>query len=50
MASAEMVELLSHIFGRVDEKAMIRNQYNRIPLPSQNTIRERNTENQDGIK
>ena len=35
---------------KVDETAMIMNQYNRIPHPSQDTIRERNTNNQDGIK
>ena len=26
---------------KVDEKAMIRNRYNRIPLPSPDTVRER---------
>ena len=33
----------------VDEKAMIRSRYNRIPHPSPDTIGERNTNNQDGI-
>ena len=35
---------------KVDEKAMIRNQYNQIPHPAPNTKRERNTKIQDGIK
>ena len=31
------------VFFIVDEKAMIRNRYNRIPHPSPDTIREKNT-------
>ena len=34
---------------KVDEKAMIRNRYNRIPHTSPDTIVERNTNNQDCI-
>ena len=33
----------SPVFFTVDEKTMIRNRYNRIPNPSSDTIRERNT-------
>ena len=40
--------LLISVF-KVDENAMIRSRYNRIPLPSPDTIRERN-KNQDNIK
>ena len=34
----------------VDKKATIRNRYNRIPHPAQNTKREKNTHNQNGTK
>ena len=36
--------------GTVDEKAMIRKRYHLIQHPSPDTIRERNTNNLDGIK
>ena len=35
---------------KADEKAVIRNQYNQIQIPSPDTIQERNTKNQEGIK
>ena len=35
---------------KVDQKAMVRNRYNRIPHPVLNTKRERDTHNQDGTK
>ena len=35
---------------KVDKKAVIRNRYNRIPYPAQNTKRERDTYNCDGTK
>ena len=35
---------------KIDKKAMARNRYNRIPLPSPDTVRERNTRDQDNIK
>ena len=37
-------------FLKVDEKATIRNRYNRIPHPALDTKWERNTYNLDGIK
>ena len=35
---------------KIDEKAMVRNRYKRIPQPFPDTIRERNTNSQDNIK
>ena len=35
---------------KVDKKAMLRNRYNRIPHPTPNTKRERDTHNQNGTK
>ena len=40
----------AEVVRRVDEKAMLRNLYNQIPHPPPDTIRERNTNNQDGTK